>query len=207
MSLRFHCILLAITIMSFYPAHVTAELIGFTFTGTVDDLDAPLENEFSLNESVIGSFVVDESNPTYQPSRTIFPASDLKVTIGGDYILTAASGSVIVHPGIWYLVSFSGVDSGITGPPVGGNVPSYFDIQLNDDNNVLPLRTLPRNYQISSFGWDRSNINFFDGSNSKRLDFNITSIQCTGAVPEPSGMLLLCLGALGLLSSVRSRRK
>ncbi|MEK8019101.1 MAG: hypothetical protein VSS75_019700, partial [Candidatus Parabeggiatoa sp.] len=143
-----------------------AAMLEFQFTGVVNQIDSTLVEEFSIGESVVGSYKVDDSS---------FVASNLMVTIGEDYVLTADTGSVSVSQNVWFLVTFSGISSGISGAPVNGNRPLYFDIQLDDDAGLLKSGVLPLEYPISDFGWDRSNINFPDDSN--RLDIEIQTIE------------------------------
>ncbi len=165
-----------------------AAIVEFQFTGTVDGLDSGLTSEFVLGESVIGSYKVDD---------VTFAATDLMVTIGGDYVLTATTGSVSIWSGTWFAVAFN---SGFTGNPIGGQIPQYFDIQLDDPNTVLQSGVLPLSYDISSFGNDRSNINFPDDLN--RLDFTVLSIT---AVPIPAAVWLFGSGLLGLVGLARRK--
>lgn len=167
---------------SLFTTATYAAIVEFQFTGTVDGLDSGLTSEFALGESVIGSYKVDD---------VTFAATDLMVTIGGDYVLTATTGTVSIVPGTWFIVAFY---SGFTGNPIGGQTPEYFDIQLDDPNTVLQSGVLPLSYDISSFGNDRSNINFPDDLN--RLDFTVLSIT---AVPIPAAVWLFGSGLLGLV--------
>lgn len=178
--------ILILLICSVFANQANAGSVKFEFTGVVTNLSSSLLTDFSIGETVYGTYIVDDSS---------FAASDLYVQVGNDYSLTADTGHVQVSPGVWFLVSF-GASSGITGPAVNGNPPNYFDIQLNDDNNLLEAGVLPLSYPISLFGWDRSNINFPDDAN--RLSFEVQSIS-VASVPLPSSAVLLFSALVGLL--------
>ncbi|MDM8560079.1 hypothetical protein [Candidatus Parabeggiatoa sp. HSG14] len=169
-------ILLVSSFFTFFSVNSHATIVKFQFTGIVSSIDSTLAKEFSIEESVVGSYKVDDSS---------FVASDLMVTIGEDYVLTANTGSVSVSPNVWFMVSFSGINSGINGIPVNGNIPLHFDIQLDDDAGLLKSGILPLEYPISNFGWDRSNINFSDDSN--RLDIEIQTIEQSNITSCPVG--------------------
>ncbi len=155
-----------LTILALSSTNSDAEIVKFKFTGVVDNLNSTLLQEFSIGEKVVGTYKVDD---------TTLDASELQLTIGNDYLLTAQIGRVTVRKNIWFIVSFSGINSGINGGEVNGNGPLYFDIQLDDNDGLLEDNILPLVYPISEFGWDRSNINFPNDSN--RLNFNVQSIE------------------------------
>jgi hypothetical protein len=180
-------------IISALTGGVQGSIIEFTFTGIVDGLDPTLKNDFSLGDAVVGRYKVDDA------SRS---ATDLRITIGDRYVVRADVGSVSVNPGIWFLVSFSGPTSGIRGTPVNGVAPTYFDIQLDDSNNILERGVLPLVYRISQFGWDRSNINYPDCSN--RLDFEVQSIEVALDPGDPEDLAITSLSSMpaGLLLTI-----
>ncbi|MFP6895702.1 MAG: hypothetical protein VCA38_03810 [Roseibacillus sp.] len=161
-------------IISSLTGGVHGRTIEFTFTGVVDKLDSTLTNDFSIGDAIKGSYKVDDTSNR---------ASDLIVTIGDCYVITADVGSVQVSPGLMFLVDFTGVTSGMDGSPVNGMAPLYFDIQLNDPNNILERGVLPTVYPISEFGRDRSNINFPDCAN--RLDFEVQTIEVRSGPEDP----------------------
>jgi hypothetical protein len=178
--------LLIAALVGLFSINAHSTLIDFNFTGMVNQLDSTLITDFSLGDSISGSYKVDDVS---------FVATDLKVNIGDSYFLTATNGSVTVSPGVWFIVSFSGLASGINGAPVNGSPPLYFDIQLDDDNNLLSSGVLPLHYSIPDFGWDRSNINFPDDLN--RLDFEVQSIEVS-TIPIPGSAWLFAIGIMGM---------
>ena len=179
---------LALTVALLLAGVASGKTLKFEFTGVGENLSPALLNEFSLGSPIVGRYSVAESS---------LQASDLHVTIGDDYSLTAESGRVHVSPGVWFLVSFH---TDVQGPAVAGRSPEYFDIQLDDPNNLLEAG-LPLSYPIQQFGWDRSNINFPD--DARRLSFAVESITL---VPEPCSVQLLWMLAIPF-AFLRQRRR
>lgn len=201
--IQFFAIYWIIGIIFLFPSISSATIVEYKFIGVVTNLVSSISNEFSTGELIEGSFKVDSTNKTNQSTRTIFSASDLLVSIGDDYNLIANTGSVIIRNesdpiGDGFSVVFDSF-SGISGLPVNGLSPGYFDIQLDwlFNNGPLISQNLPDMVPLFPNPIDRSNINF--PADSNRLSFEVQSVS---VVPIPAALWLFAsaLGFLGYMN-------
>ena len=173
------------------PSVSNAAILRYEFTGLIQGLSPSLTSGFTIGETLLGSYSVNTDT---------LAASDLIVTIGGDYRLTAQSGSVTIVDNFAgfldaFIVSFSSTASGISGAPVGGAGPGYFDIQLDfSDTTVLDAASIPNTLPLDR-AFDRSNINF--PSDSERLSYVVTSYSRVSSVPTPATIWLFGAGLIG----------
>lgn len=189
----------------------TAAILTYEFTGEVARVAPALEGAFDVGELLVGRFNVDTDNATQQSYRTIYDASNLLVTVGGDYSLIGTTGSMIVvddhalSDGDSFdslTVAFSNSSTpSVFGPKVNGHSPGYFDIQLDwfDDQNPFDSQDLPASVRTDLGALDRSNINF--PSDSERLSYKLTTMTL---VPVPTAVWLFS-SALGLLGWIKRR--
>ncbi len=192
------------TLLLLPSTYVYSAIVNYTFTGIVVDLESSLTSEFTIGENLNGYFSVESDNPTIQPTRTIYSVSDLRVSIGDHYILTGSNGDMIITTGGFapgFTVYFSG-SSSVSGNPVNGLSPEYFDIQLDWFNGGSPLvsESLPSYIPLDTGVTDRSNINFPD--DGKRLSFKTTSVQI---VPVPPAIYLFGSTVLAFFAFIRRK--
>ena len=184
---------------------------SYQFTGIVTGVAPGLIGGFDINEILVGRFDVDTLG-TQQVTRTIYQATNLTISIGGNYVLTGTSGSMIITNNMalggtlldGVTVSFSNSSTPtVFGEPVNGASPGYFDIQLDwFGNGPLSTQALPFVVPVNTGEVDRSNINF--PSNSERLSYKLTSMS---AVPVPTAIWLFATGLIGLLGVTRRRMR
>lgn len=191
-------------IAAFFSVSVSAATMSYQFTGIVTGVAPALIGGFDIDEILVGRFDVDTIG-TQQVTRTIYQANNLTITIGGNYVITGTSGSMIVTDnldlsggtkldGITVYFSNSSMPT-VFGDPVNGSSPGYFDIQLDwFGNGPLSTQALPFIVPIDSGELDRSNINF--PSDSERLSYKLTSMS---AVPIPASIWLFASGLFGLI--------
>lgn len=198
------CLLIA----AFFSASVSAATVSYQFTGIVTGVAPALIGAFDINEILVGRFDVDTLG-TQQTTRTIYQATNLTISIGGKYVLTGTSGSMIITndmglalDGVGVYFSNSSAPT-VFGEPVNGASPGYFGIQL-DWFGIGPLSTqaLPLVVPVNTGELDRSNINF--PSDSERLSYKLTSMS---AVPVPAAIWLFATGLIGLLGVSRRRMR
>lgn len=186
-------------------AATVTDTITYQFTGSITRLAPMLEEQFSTNDLLFGSFDV-ETTGTQQFTRTIYPASNLSVTIGNDYFVSGTTGSMIISKsstfGDGITASFSN-SSGtrVFGEPVNGSSPGYFDIQLDwFGGGILSSQALPAFAPVNTGESDRSNINF--PSDSERLSYKLTSMT---VVPVPAAAWLFGSALFGLIGLYRKK--
>ena len=198
-------------ITAFFSASVSAATVSYQFTGIVTGVAPALIGGFDINEILVGRFDVDTLG-TQQATRTIYQATNLAISIGGKYVLTGTSGSMIITndmglggtlpDGITVYFSNSAAPT-VFGGPVNGASPGYFDIQLDwFGNGPLSTQALPLVVPVNTGEFDRSNINF--PSDSERLSYKLTSMS---AVPVPAAIWLFATGLIGLLGVTRRRMR
>ena len=198
-------------ITAFFSASVSAATVSYQFTGIVTGVAPALIGGFDIDEILVGRFDIDTSG-TQQVIGTIYQATNLTISIGGNYVLTGTSGSMIVTndmdlggtslDGVTVYFNNSSAPT-VFGEPVNGAFPGYFDIQLDwFGNGPLSTQALPFIVPVDTGELDRSNINF--PSDSERLSYKLTSMS---AVPVPAAIWLFATGLIGLLGVTRRRMK
>jgi len=205
---KLFCACLLIT--PFLSASAFAAIITYQFNGVVTAVAPALDGGFDIDEILVGRFNVDTTG-SQQSSRTIYQASNLSIEIGGDYVVTGASGSMIITndsnlggsllDGV--TVSFSNSSApNVFGAPVNGDSPGYFDIQLDwFTNGPLSSQDLPTFIPVNTGEYDRSNINF--PSDSERLSYELTSMT---VVPIPAAIWLFGSGLIGLVGFAKRKK-
>lgn len=191
----------SLLIATFFSVPASAAIESYQFNGIVTGVAPALEGAFNINEILIGRFDVDTAG-TQQDTRTIFQASNLVITIGGDYVINGTSGDMIVTNdsvfGDGVMVTFdNSSNTNVFGDLVNGASPGFFDIQLDwFGNGPLSTQALPVFVPVNTGEFDRSNINF--PSDSERLSYKLTSMSLV-PVPIPAPIWLFGSTLLGLL--------
>jgi hypothetical protein len=187
------------------PSVAQAASIQYRFEGSVNGLSDSLLPDFALYEMIVLTVTVDDTdlNPD-RPEFGSYAASDFTLTIGGDYTVTGTDGTSSIGndlgPDDLWWTQFGQGD--VIGPRVTVGRPDSVSVQLTFfgaafDSDALPLSIPP----LHLIHWDTSSVAFGDGSG--QLRFRIYSIT---AVPEPSTVLLLLSGLLGVAGARRWAR-
>ena len=187
---------LTVLLSLFYSSSAFTAMLRYEFEGLITSTPTVLNDYFSTGDTLAGYFNVDTAG-LQQSSRTIYEASNLSVTIANSYYLTGSSGSFIVNANQFfdgYSLSFSNSSGeNVTGDPINGVTPGYFDIQLDwfSGNSPITSQSLLDIFPTNSSVTDRSNINF--PSDSERLSYELTSLR---TVPLPASIWFLGSGLL-----------
>ncbi len=173
--------------LSFCCSAVQGALVTFEFAATVSEVPVELASQFSIGQSIRGSYTFESS--TLPNDSTYYSAiRSFNVDIAGYELNSHGLGDIEVldgAPDSYIAVSFS------SGNSVGGLNPGLHAIQMNDHSgtaltsNKLPL--VPPD--VSKFADRRFTVDF----PGARLTGNIDRLV---AVPEPSSAVVLPLAAL-----------
>ena len=220
--------MLAAGALSFCSVAVTdAAPLHYQFSGLVSRVDETLGDAFAVGEPFQGFFSIESEDRQPDPLLGDFFASDLALTIGGDYVLSSPSGNMKVQNN-WadgyadlFLVAFTGRfperNHLIVGAPANGLAPVDFDLQfIFRDNSVFSSDSAPLSLPLP-YGnpdlerSDFSNIDF--GDDSGRLSFQVASVTAVSnrpdftVVPESSSIALVVTGLVAGLCNRRIRRR
>lgn len=206
-------------------AAAEAAPLHYQFSGLVSRVDETLGDAFAVGEPFQGFFTIDSEDRQPDPLAGQYFASDLSLTIGGDYVISSPSGNMMVHDhpaggyADYFLVAFTGRfperNHLIVGAPANGRAPIDFDLQfIFEDNSVFSSDAAPLSLPLPPgtdfFFRDVSNIDF--GDDSGRLSFQVTSVitvsdrSASTVVPEPSSIALVLTGLVAGLCNRRMRR-
>ena len=180
--------LLAVTLLFCLPTFARASVVHYLFSGTVDDVPPALVGEFSIGETITGTFSVETTLNGF-----LFDASALSVTIGGDYTITGALGALSVLDDFGSFDRFhASFDPPLVGAPVNGRSPVEFDLALTLPSTAFSSVAVPAFIPLESVTGSQSSIDFaIDDADT--LTFQVTSLA---PVPEPTLTVLLGAGAL-----------
>jgi hypothetical protein len=204
--------------LSITPSVASADVLPFTFAGTVDFVDPALSSAFALGDPLSGTFAFDSNGQAtscgfnFKTYCSAYPSplQTFSGTLGSSYDL---SGTFYVRlntppsgpPDAWELFSDPpSLQSSLTAPSVNGNAPASFKITLVDPSGTaLDQQLVPPVFQ--DYAERRFQLAFLapDGVSSFLVGGTITSLA---AVPEPGTTTLLVAG-LGVLLGARRRRR
>jgi len=184
------------------PVATMAASITFNFTGVVTAVDSLLASEFSVSESVVGSYTFESTTPDSDPDPTqgIYDnaVTAFTATFGGDYTVTQGSDNDIsVLDGLPGNDAYSVFLANPTAPTVAGlNVVALFLGLIDTDSTVFTSDALPLlPPSFSEFEDFTSGTIFLDDPNNRSVNFQLTSLTI---IPEPSTFVLATLGLLGM---------
>lgn len=179
------------------PSAAQAASIHYRFTGHVTSLSDSLLSDFSLGESVVATVTIDDMDlyPQFAEFGS-YAASDLTVTIGGDYTLTGSVGGAAVLDNAVaadrFQVGFFPGD--VIGPRVTPGRPDTFSIDVFFRSSGLASDALPLSFPLPYLVQTELSKILFEGD-ANSLGFEIDSVTI---VPEATTGLLLLTGLLGL---------
>jgi hypothetical protein len=196
-------IALSICLVTAIPRNAMADLV-FNFTGSVIGVDAELASQFTVGESVVGSYTFNEAAVDEAPGDMtlgIYDLATLTVTFGGDYTVTQGSDSEIqVLDGPPGNDVYAVLLDDPSGPTVAGlSVTAFVFGPIDVDSAVFNSDALPiMPPNLSAFESLEDNVLLFsDGADTNAgVEFRLTSIT---AVPEGSACLGIGLIALTML--------
>jgi len=190
------------------PIAVNAAPVTFYFTGVVEAVAPMLATEFSVLESVVGSYTFEsttmDSDPS-DPTSGIYDnaISAITVTFGGDYTVTEGSDNAIFSgndaPNDAYAVFLTNP----TAPTIAGlNLGVLFfgivDTDATGFTSDALLLIPPSFSEFENF----SSGAIFLGNPNQSVNFRLTSLTL---IPEPATLVLLGMGLIGLAMTARRR--
>ena len=193
-----------------------ADLLTFSFTGTVDSVDAPLAATFSTGQSLSGTYTFDSTTVARAGSNSNFAAYDalthVDFTVGGYSASSAGAQEIQVDndPGAPFFDRYSilsRASDGLTGAAVAGLALDSFGFRLDDSTNTVftDALILPTTLNLADFNNRQFFIFFNDSAGAPSVvSGTITSLR---PVPEPSALLLTVVGGISGLGLWRRQRR
>lgn len=208
--------IVAAIVLVAWSAPSRADLITFSFAGTVDSVDPALAGTFSTGQTLTGTYTFQSTTPARAGSNSTFAVFDALTHLNfalGSYAATSSGAPEIQvdnNPPLpdhdRYAV-LSRASDGLTGPAVAGMNLDSFGFRLDDSTDTVfsDALILPTSLNLSDFDNRRFFIFFTDGTSPSIVSGTITALS---SVPEPSSLALAGIGGLsGLGLWWRSRRR
>jgi len=191
------------------PVAAKAAPVTFAFSGTVTAVDAALAGEFSLGESVVGSYTFESTTPDADPGDPTLGIYDnaitaFSATFGGDYTVTQGlDNDISVANGPPGNDVYQVFLTNPTAPTVAGLSLGALFLGIGDiDSNVFNSDSLPLTPpDLAEFESIIAGQIFLDSPGNQTLDFQLTSLTL---VPEPS---TLAAAALALMMGMCCYRR
>jgi hypothetical protein len=179
-----------------------AEILKYQFSGYIDRVGSEIGDGFTVNETLSGSFEIDTESLFQGIANTRYDATNLMVTIGGDYIITGSGGSMNFSEVPWgesIQVGFSnyGGSNEVAGDLVNGATLGRFELSF-DWTTTDPLYTQALPLEIDTLSsTDKSNLLYnTDPGLDGAVSLKITSMS---AVPVPAAAWLFGSALIGLV--------
>jgi PEP-CTERM motif len=191
-----------------------ADLFTVSFAGTTDSVDPALGGAFSAGQTLTGTYTFESTTAARAGSDSTSAAFDaltnLTFTLGSYTATSTGAPEIQVDndpplPDHDRYAVVSRASDGLTGASVAGLALDTFLFRLDDSTNTVfsDALVLPTNLNLSSFDNSRFFIFFTDGTSPSIISGTFTSLS---SVPEPSSMIMVGVGALGL-AGYRLRRR
>ena len=198
-----------------WSAPARADLITFSFAGTVDSVDPALAGTFSAGQSLAGIYTFDSATSARAGSTSTFAVFDalknLSFTLGSYAATSTGAPEIQVDnnpplPDHDRYSVLSRASDGLTGAMVSGLALDSFGFRLDDSTNTVfsDALILPTSLNLANFDNRQFFIFFTDGTSPSVVSGRITSLR---AVPEPSSVVMLGVGTLSLLGYGLRRRR
>jgi hypothetical protein len=198
---------LGTTLLTAAPAGATP--ITLSFTGTIREVESPLESEFLLGAPASGSFQFPDLDTDPDPNIALYvPVGNASFDLftytatspdeppfGGDFlVLNDPEGDVVFGEG------------GLSGAAVDGYTPFVFEFNLEDDDgSALASDALPVDVPLSE--WDVHEIDFIftpEDPGQPWVSVHVTVTSIAFRIPEPTAMAWIA-ALTGALSCRRRR--
>ena len=182
-----------------WGGHAEAALIA-QFTGTVTDVSAPLAADFSIGESVVGSYQFDETTPDTDViinTGTYLAIDDYQVQFNGGYAASAAAGEIRVGLPPANAYTYRARATSPSGPSVSGFSLAGMSLVLEDSSQTaFGSVALPVSLDLGDFDTQLFGLIFGE-------EFVEVELTAFTIVPEPATLALMTLGGLALLGPRR----
>jgi len=208
---------LALSLIGFANSAQAALLTG-NYSGTVTFVPTELSSEFSVGDTISGTYTFESTTAARAGSTMNFAAFDALTSASytvGSYTATSAAAPEIQVDDVMNADRYgivSRASEGLTGADVNGYSLSFASFRLDDStgtaiNNALILPTMLDFNDFDSSGFFITFGSVQNGFYTVSGELDSFEITDPSAVPEPSTLILASLGGVGLIAFGIRRRK
>ncbi len=210
---RFFIACLALSLIGL-ASSAQAAMLTANYTGTVTFVPTELSSEFSVGDTITGTYTFESTTPARAGSTMEFAVFDALTSASytvGSYTATSAATQEIQVDDVLNADRYgvvSRASDGLTGADVNGLSLFFASFRLDDStgtvfNNALILPTSIDLNDFDSTGFFLS----FGPTQAGGFPTLSGTIESFSIVPEPSTFVLASLGGLGLVAFGIRRRK